>query len=314
MPVYRVTMYMNQSVMGWSESYYTRGNVAAPSIGPQVSQLLAKRNGLMWTNQQWVGVRIAELGTSPDPLTLRRKSRVFPPGTWNVDGGALVVPEVGGLINANAYNLPHPDLVRVALQLRLTYGDGYSTTRYHVGVPDGATLTDPGTLQWSGEGGASWYSDLQSYIGLLTSQWAILARTPSTVDPYHTVSNLVRREAAPSVMGIVIPSASAPGWTDGTKIHLRGFRPKQRGIISLNGRYYVDSVNTTLRPGYVIFYLRGTETGDPNAYKILGTAQKVGFNIQSIQSVYPIRAGIHKRGRPSIAPRGRRLTRVSLDP
>jgi len=314
MPVYRVTPMFNQSVMGWSETYYTRGNVSPSSMATQITTLMDQRTSIMWSNQEVVGIRIADLGTSPGPLLTKRKSVFFTPGNWPFPGtnSVMTIPHRGKNLLSGVLTGSHPDQVRAALHMRLTYGGGFNTIRYLVGFPDIDSHTEPGNLNFNGD--PSWLPKWLAFIGHLSSVWAIRARTPISVDPKVPVENLVTQESAPSLLGVVVDAATSPSYSTGTKIHLEGFRPRDRGHISLNGKYYVASVNTTLMAGKRIYYLRGVSGQVPDDWKILGTVQKVDYGIYPIEGIEPIRIGIHKRGRPSAAPRGRRLTRTTLDP
>ena len=314
MPVYRVTLFANQSVMGMSETYYTRGDVSASNIAGLVTVLLDQRASIGFDNMFFVGVRIADLGVASAPQFTRRKSVFFTPGAWPYPGTAttLIVPVRGKFTTGTTPTSQHPDQWRAALHNRFTFGDGYNTIRYLCGLPDSISFTEPDTIHF--DGNPQWLSNYNAWRQHISTTWALRGRTTILVDPYVPVERLVIQQSAPSLLGVQVDAATSPSIAVGQLIHLRGFRPKRRGTISLNGRYYIDSVNTTLEPGKRIYYLRGTAGVNPNDYKILGTVQKVAYQLFNIQGIEPVRIGTHKRGRPSPAPRGRRLARESLDP
>lgn len=312
MPIYRVTMFLTQSTMGWSETYWTRTNVAATNIAPMISGLTAKRSMVAWTNQQFAGVRVADLGTDVNELVGKRKSILLLPGAGKLNGVSYGIPTTGSLSVTGVVNEPRPDQVRSALNLRLGWGDGYSTTRYLVGVPDKVSSTEPATLDLGADG--LYLTSLNAWRAELTDRWAILAKVQPPDEPYIPGRGLTRREASPTDLGVLVDSTATPSILFGEKVHLRGWRSKKKGVISLNGTYRVSGVNTTLSPGQVIYYIGNTAGANPFDYPIFGTIQRVRNYLAAIQEVTPVRVGIHKRGRPSTAPRGRRLTRVSLDP
>lgn len=309
---YRVTLFMNQSVMGWSETWWTTGAVSVQQMASQLNVLLERRAAILFTNQEFVGVRIAEIGASLTTLNVRRKSIVYPPGEWRyIDSNEVITVPVRGNRSASGVQ-DRPDQVRSALHLRLFYGEGYSTVRYLVGCPDGISVTEPGTVNLNAVPG--WVKDLGGYFEAIKTSWGIMGRAGSDVNAVIDAEDLTVQQAAPSLLGVKTGAAitTLPG--ERLKIHLRNFRPYFKQPKSLNGSYYVHSINTTLEPGKWIYYLRGTAGIDPATIKILGNVQKVGHTIYGVEQVQAVRVGIHKRGRPSLAPRGRRLSRASYDP
>lgn len=312
MPVYRVTLVWNMSVMGVSETWYTNGNVSAGAIPKRIEDLIKARAAMMYTNQEIVGLRIADLGDVGLSEPTRRKSIFLPPGKRPLppSNSVIDIPTKGNFavpVDAN-----HPDQLRAALQLRLTYQDGRQTTRYLSGMPDDVTTYEPGTTNLLGN--PLWWTRYSAWVDLITQGWAIRVRSQPPTDPKYRARRVVRREASPSYFGVAVNASDSPNIVAGDRVHLEGWRFKPAQKTSLNGQYYVDEVNTTLLPDQVVYYLRGTELVDPTRIGILGTIQRVRYTLASVQQIQWIRTGIHKRGRPSPTPRGRRATRVSYDP
>lgn len=309
MPQYRFTAMFNQSVIGWSETYWSRGLVSPPSMASLITAYMDARTAFLFSNQEVVGIRCAEIEAAGIPgATVKRKSFFLTPGNWVFPGTAsqILIPSRGKRLLASGFN---PDQVRAAIQMRLTYDVGYTATRYLAGISDQVSYTEPGTVSLGGD--SSWTAAYTNYLNHLATAWAIRARTNVTIDPEVPVEDLVSATTGPSVMGVVCATGSGPTLLMSKKVALKGFRPCRRSVPSINGTYRVSSINTTQIPGKIIYFLRGTEWVVPSDYNTLGTIQQVNYVIQSIQGVYTMRVGIHKRGRPSAAPRGRRLTRES---
>lgn len=309
MPQYRMTVFFNQSVLGWSETYWSRGLVSPATMASLITQYCDQRTSFMFNNQEVVGVRCAEIEASGIAGTVKRKSFFLTPGNWLFPGtnSQILIPSRGKLVLAGARN---PDQVRAAIQLRLTYDVGFTTTRYLAGISDQVTFTEPGSVNFNGD--PSWHSAYQAYLTHLETVWAIRARTNISIDPEIDVEDLTNASVGPSNLGVIVSTGVGPSLLMSKKVQLKGFRPCHRHVASINGTYRLASINTTQIPGKIIYYLRGTEGATAGDYKTLGTIQQVNYVTQSIQSAYAIRVGIHKRGGPSTSPRGRRLTRATL--
>lgn len=308
MPQYRVGLFWNQFTFGWSETYITR-NVASSGLAPLVQGLLNARNTLLWRDfTNWVGVRISIFGD-------RRRSALYLPGIVKLrEGGTLKVPDEGERVDLPSGFVEVPDQVRVALQVQMTYDDSRKVIRYIASIPDGVSKTEPGTYTFNQN--ADWGVKLQAFFDFLVSEsFAIAARVTAPTAPEVQARDLVLEAAAPGRLGVAVRTADAPPIAEGDLIHLRGFRRSlDHPGISLNGKFYVSVVNTTLLTNRTIYFLRGTEGQDPNNWKVLGKVQQVLYGTFPIQLINPHRVGVHKRGRPSLSPRGRRVTRRSLDP
>lgn len=305
MAVYKLTLTWNQSVMGVSETYYTN-DIAGSVVVDRINEFLIKRYALLWNVHETVGLRISVYGS-------RRASLFFPPGNRKFPGTdkVLIIPSQGALTGAGLQT--RPDQLRAVIQMLWMFGDNKQTIRYLSGIPDTVSATEPGTDDLTGN--PQWVANFYAWRQwILDHGWQIRARTVPPTDPEFPAANLVVQQAAPGLLGVVVATALTPNFIPGDKAHLRGFRPSKTSCSSINGIWFVDSVNTTLVPDHTVIWLRGSAGIDPNSQKTLGTIQRVKFTLFPVSYIGVYRVGIHKRGRPSPAPRGRRLVRRSLVP
>lgn len=312
MPFYRVTMYMGQAQQGWSESHYSRESWSPSMMTDKVSDLMADRVGIMFTNQRFDGVRIVDLGNDPAMNPQRGLSIAFKPGSWPYPGSNdyVEVPSTGNMSITPVTR--RPDQIRAALQMRMMYEGPRKSIQYLAGIPDAVSDTEPAT--YSPTGDEDWRKALSAYIEELTTFWGLKARQVPPTAPKMTPSGYVQQQAAPGLLGVVVSATDYPVYTTRDMLYITGSKWKTKQQKTLNGKYYVNSVNTTLIPGSVVYFLEGTEGSDPSQIKIRGKVQVVRYSIYPYLSVTPQAVGIHKRGLPSLAFRGRRSTYESLDP
>jgi hypothetical protein len=294
--------------MGVSETYFTR-DTTATGAAALIQDWLAKRTAMQWSNQGVVGVRVAVEGDKRKAALLVPPGDLFP-GTNTI----MQIPSAGSIPFLNGAS--NPDLLRVVLQLRLNFDTTRTTLRYLSGIPDANTHTDPATFETGAY--VPWYKAYSSWWkSMVDNAWAVKGIDKSSNNPLTPIIGLSKQAAPPSFMGIHLAGQPAPAIARGDKVSCRGFRPA-KGVkaATINGTWYVDSVDTTTFPDEFVVYLRGSQLIDPALQRFTdaSTLQRIRYSLYPIQSVTWVRAGIHKRGRPSIAPRGRRLTHVSLDP
>jgi hypothetical protein len=306
--VYKVTTIWNQSVMGVSETWYTPDQSDA-SIQKTIQQMIALRSNCMYQIQPFVGIRVSLYGAK------RQSKVILPPGGPLADPfNFLQVPATGTLPGGTSTT--RPDQLRAVIQLTIAYNNTRRTLRYLSGIPDAYSVTEPATFN-PGAAGA-WgtaFDQWRSY--LVNTGWQIQARLLTGDYTPAPVIGVTVQAAAPSLLGIVVVAATAPAFAQGQKVALSHFRPKKgTRDLTVNGMWTIDSVNTTLVPGNLIVYLRNSSGIDPDSVRFTAnsTIQRVGYGLFPVQSINPYRVGIHKRGRPSLAPRGRRLSRPTLDP
>lgn len=308
MPTYRMSFMWNQSVMGVSETYYTP-LVSVSNAPTLISQWLQLRTQMMYKNQFTVGVRLSDI-SKPRGSVVLVPPYDFIPGS----GTKVVIPSSGVILNTAG--VTDANQLRAALQTRLQYNDSYTTNRYISGVPVGMEGTEPATFQPDANPG--WLSAWTNFFqNMVDQRWGLRGLSRTGANAPVQVASLYAGPAPANQLGIVVVTALAPTYTLGAKIHLQGFRPaKGTRAPTINGTWYVDSLDTTTIPAYSIVYLRNSQSAWATQQRFTAqtTISLVGYQIYPIQDYTWVRMLVHKRGRPSLAPRGRRLSRPTLDP
>lgn len=305
---YKFTLMWNQSVMGVSETWYTPDWTVSQAI-KGLQQYMSARFALLAYNQQCVGVRLSTYGAKRQSVVLLPPYDTFPQSS-----SVIQIPPAGTYVPETKFS--SMDQLRSVLQNRVTYNDTRTVYRYMSGIPDGVSYTEPATVNFFQN--PSWKQYLDTYYRTIVSLGLqIRAKAITGINAPATVTGVTSQAAAPSLLGIMLPAATAPPIVQGSQIQLQHFRPaKFTRNPSVNGSWTVDSINTTLVPGTLIVYLRNSGTIDPTTVRLtaLSTIQLVAYSLFPVQDMTWVRVGIHKRGRPSMAPRGRRLSRPTLDP
>lgn len=316
MATYLVEPMFNQSVIGGAERYLTK-DIGIIDLPRFLRSLVVKRNALLSTRHEWVGVRCSEQATSAELLAdtpTPRRSFVLLPGAAQVPQarGVVNIPE-RGVLDPEIDPRLAPDQFRAALQLQVTFGVQRTTLRYMAMIPDGYSATEPATIKTPLAG---WEKSLDAFIAWQIDNCRIKGLTAPDVDEWKKATGLVAEAAAPKRLGVRLLTATAPAIPLGSKILVQGFRRKLElgSKPSLNGTFYVDKIDVTTEPGNTLLFLRGTDNQDPSEWKIFGKVRRKRYAYFDITRIDPYRVGIHKRGRPSMSPRGRRPTRVTLDP
>lgn len=313
MPKWKLDPVFVQHVMGASESYIT-GEQTSAGLATLFQNLIDRRSALLFRDyHKMVGWRATRLADDPNEPQSGRESRPYLPGDNELDsGGKINIPASGGATEATGFLTP-PDQFRAVLQYRVKFGTASSSIRYLRGIPDGVSRTEPGTIKW--EGNTGWRDEFTAFGALLVASFYVLALSKTGDYAPIKVKKLSLAGASPSPIVVSVLTSEAKPIGVGDFIKLAGFRRKKdKPGATLNGRYYVDGVSTTLFTNLTSYTLRMDPVGDPNDFKILGKARKEGWAYQKITKVDPYRIGIRQAGRPSLAPRGRRVTRLSLDP
>lgn len=308
MSVYQVTIFWGQATTGSSETYWTP-DVSAGGAAVAITQLLSLRAQLLAVQDYFQGVRVALTGT------LRRSQLFLPGNTLFFDSGQIVTVPATGTQDGTTPTTTR-DQVRAALQVVLKFNNSRKTTRYMAGIPDVISLTEPKTID--GNTAVNWWTAFQTFSEfLINNAWRIRGQVLPPDGPSFRVVDVVAQAAAPGLVGVQISAATAPSINKGDKVALQGFRPaKGTRAWTINGTWYVASVDITGLPAFVTVYLRGSAGIDPTLQRFTDKTilRPVTYNYYQIQYFQQQRVGIHKRGKPSLAPRGRRLTRGSLDP
>ncbi len=306
--IYKITHMLNQSVMGASETWYTP-DASTTSAVAMIQTYLAARMALLPPTTTTVGIRLATYGAKRQSTVLLPPYDVFP-GTKQF----IQIPTAGTYQNETKG--VGSDQFRAALQNRVTYNNTRTVTRYLAGIPDGIVNVEPATVNFKNN--PQWKQALDRFYGVIVGYGLqIQAKAITGINAPATVTGVTSQAAAPSLLGIILPAATAPPFVQGSQVQLQHFRPaKFTRTPTVNGGWTVDSTNATLVPGSLIVYLRNSGTIDPTTVRItaLSTIQLLAYQLYPVQDMTWVRVGIHKRGRPSMAPRGRRLSRPTLDP
>jgi hypothetical protein len=311
---YRFTQFWNWRNMGDTETYWT-GSVEGPSAGTAISTLVALRAGLMPQGSNLEGVRIAQEGA------LRQSWLLVPGGDyWQPAGVSLKLPSGGTFGNASLSN--NPDQWRAILQARLVAtdpsGNSIVKMRYLSGIPDGVSATEPKSFNPGGN--PDWTDRLTAFRVFLTQgQFFVkcLAKiTGAALIPYQIIG-VYPAPTGSTDIAVGLALATYPGFAVGQRVHVYNMRPaKGTRNPTLNGTWYVSGYDTATTPGVAKVYLRGSGIADPTLQRFTDKSYilPVAYAYAGIKGLDGIRVGIHKRGKPGLSPRGRRLIRATLDP
>lgn len=310
MSIYRITFVLQQGIFGASETYLSSDD-GAKIVADNLSLLIEKRNILLYRNVNWVGVRIAKY--SAPGTNQRRRSKFFPPGIYGTaaDGFAIKVPATGARDAESGSDAP--DQSRSCMHMRLGFDADRSSLRYLAFIPDAIIENEPATLRLDRVPG--WKGDFNLFVKtLVNGGWQVAARKKGGAWDPQPIVDWTQATAAPTNLGIALGVGFTLTVPANQMIHVTNVTRKGTDKLSYNGKYFVQAINTTQLPGQVIYYLRGTQTGDPASVKRLGMVAPVEYTTYPIELVTALRGGIHKRGKPAGTPAGKRKTRVSLDP
>jgi len=311
---YRVSFFFNISGFGFSESWLTKASVSESNLGIRVQQYLLLRMAMLRPAVEFAGARLSVIPAGDFLLPGIRASRILVPGTNTFPdvGSTLLLPANGSYLGEGVNT--SIEQVRSNLQIRLSFGDPVrSAVRYVVGVSDLVSQDAAGTINF--DDAPKWRDAYTAWRGEVLANWAIAGRSTTTTDPAFPVRGVSNRVTNP-VLGVTILSPEALGWVIGDLVNISGFRQMRTAPrISLNGRYHVDGISPdTPSTGLTTIYLREAVGVTPSNIKVFGTIRRIQRVRISLGSITATRLGIHKRGKPSLTPRGRRLSRVSLDP
>lgn len=305
---YKITQYFLAGAYGFSESYWWSGSTGSSPFS-LLPKMLSLRMAMMFDYIGLAGVRVSILGQ-------QRASYLLLAGENNLGAGlgTLVLPVIGTYLAATPSQ--SSDQIRACMQVRALYGNGYKAIRYMVGPPEVTGLATTGGLIPNAH--PKWYDQWIAYRDfLLKNGFGMLAR--STVPPYNPaiISTLVVGGSTSNLIGVVVPGQTpAPGVPPGQIQISRCRPPKGTRQLSLNGLWMVDSVISSLNPASTTYFLAGSAGILPSAVRLTpkSSAQIVNPIFQPWTGLNVLRIGIHKRGRPSLVPRGRQLKRATLDP
>lgn len=306
---YKCVFITNKNVMGASEAFVTP-DVAPGSAANMINDFVKKRSALMFQDQAWQGVRVSQVGSR------QLSTLIIPPGGYTVDGNTFItIPAYGSL--KNDISGQRESQFRDVLQYLIYFGSNRKAVRYLSGIPKEVIGNEP--LAYGAYGGSAWATALSAYFSYLgSSGWGIWTQQIPPPNGYWSVKGIVQDAAAPQNLGIQLFTGSGIPGANQTRFALSKFRPaKGQRASTLNGTWYLDHIDTsTVSPsGYFTLYLRNSSTIDPTQQNFTdkSTVRAVTYAFSDITYAIGLRTGIHKRGRPSTAPHGRRIRIPSLD-
>lgn len=299
----RVTMYFGQSQTGWSETWWYPAGRSSQFYAKL--ELLAKtRVNLLVANHYLLAVRVTDEGA-------QRFTRLLTTGgqtTLDIGVGTIDLPARGREDGGGADVEGPPDQVRAAMHLEVIQNAQRIGLRYFAGIPDDISLTEPDTLNKNFA--KIWWSQFGQWrTRVLADGWAIKQLDKSTPFPLINVIAYRIRTAAPSVIGVVMPTSATFTATTGGKVALQGVRMNQKGLRSPNQTWIIDAVEEDAGTLQRTVWLRGSEEFDPSTFATLGKVRAVSYAYTIPTWLEPIRVGIHKRGKPFGSPVGRRPIR-----
>lgn len=312
MAIYRVVFLLASGSTGASETYYVQADTAE-QLKQRTLELVQARNGLLLQDQaRFEGVRISLTGDT-------HRSILLPAGLQTLPGaGEFFVPPNGAFKGASI--VIEQDQARAALQLQFTYQNDKNANRYLAFVPDDVIAKSNG--EYRPDGAPGWKVRATSFLTLLGSgPYSIAALAPhsatppSPQNPIFQAIGIVKRSDTDPTIGIVVADSPSPGYTRGQIVRISGWRFKAGSPkVSMNGRYHIDQVLPNTSAGTITYFLRELNTIDPSLVKVFGSIRSQLRFFYPISLARIVKGLIHKRGGPFLRPRGRRLSRVLLDP
>lgn len=309
---YKVSFFYQSVGFGWSETWYTREELEGQDVGNLIKTYNNLRLAMLRSVTTFTGARLSIVPSATIKPGIR-SSRLLVPGDnkFPTINSKLTLDETGTYVKETSSE--GMEQIRSNIHLRLGFGDR-STTRYLVGAPDALSNTESGKVTFGQA--PNWEGRYISWVDHVRQNWAIVARTPIATDPLFPVRAIGKTADTPPKLIVIVSNADPLPWTVGDLISISGFRFK-KGVppISINGRYHLDALQTGVpTTGLHSITLREATGVDLTTIKVFGTARRLQKQITLFAVVDPVRLGTHKRGKPSLTPRGRRLTRLTLDP
>src|ERR1700761_243984 len=299
---YRMTFMYTSGVMGPTETYITPDLTGDP-LGAAVDTFITLRTAMLPRSVEYQGIRASLVGS-------RRQSQLLTPGEniWRAPNLQIRVPAIGqyaseyGQIGIKPYGQ-----TRGILQIAVSYNNGYTAIRYLGGLPNGMLSLEPNTVNI--DTFPVWYQAYRSWSNnAVSSGWAIQGQAQPPAITAYTVANIIK-DPTTNLIGITVNFTGAFPITQGQKLATQGFRPP-KGVRAptINGTWNVANVGAPTTATQTTVYLRGSEAISPAQVRFTPNSfiRQVLPTIYPIQGINYVRAGEHKRGRPTTAPRGRR--------
>jgi len=293
---------------GDSETLWTTGG--SPSqVTANINAYLKARMLIHSDATVALGVRVAIEGSPRGSVLVRPPGGPLPGG-----GGTILVPKTGGYATY-LEKVPLFTPWRQCLQVAFQYNGVYQANRYFSDIPKAVVGSEPQT--WLPNGNVSWGRDLGALLQLMTGgQYYIKALLRDDKYAALPVSKLAVSGTTPSLLGIVVAGNLGTQFNPPARVLLQHFRPAKgtRGP-TINGQYTVDSTVVSGTPPVTTIFLANSQTIDPSAVQIRpsSTISLWGKGIVALTNYRIQQVVSHKRGKPSVLPRGRVLTRATLD-
>jgi hypothetical protein len=323
--MYRVTLNLVSFTYGPGETYITPDLGSPNSLVASLQAFFRARFAMLTNDYELVGCRVSSIDgvrASEDLLTGDRQ----PFGSTDV----LHVPAGGNYVLEP--NLYEPEQ-RTNLNVLVRYNTGHKAIKFLSGVPYGIVKSHP--FSYDPAAGPLWSKAADKFFlglagkagGFSPQAWKIYAKIPIPPIPNPPANDpngiIAWQKAATGVANVGFTVSPGFGGTlvVGQKVHVYNTKLRPLSFAfggrspSLNGNWIVDSVVPSAGPpAGTTYFLRGTDFFDTTRIKLLGRAMPVSHQYFDILSAEGNQAGEHARGKPGGNHRGRRLTRVSLDP
>jgi hypothetical protein len=329
---FKFSVFFVRAGVGWSESWYTREGTAEACI-LTMEKYMGLRQKMLPPSWSIMGLRAGRTSLSTaetDGRDALRQSQVYYPTVREFEKGPQTIKVPGDGTFTPAGNPGQEVIPNVCLQERITFDTNRSTSRYLVGVPL-LDLTDtPGGDNLAGQD--LWKGFLDQLEVLVRGDDTeagrggplfIKARTGSIINTNTwSIKGWGLTESYPSDVFFVTGTDQLGSLAIGDLVHIRnsklipsvsfGGAAKQQ---QMNGTWYVGSIALGVPAGgFAQVTLKGTKGIPAQQMKNFGTWQRVRFALFPVQNMQDVRLRTHKRGKPTLVSRGRRLSRIKLDP
>lgn len=310
MPRYKLTLGLQKSVYSPTESYIS-ADLSGGAATAAFQRLLDKRLACVSSQVDMIGVRFAQVQSDPNAIGDVRRSKLYPAGSWPVikDAGNVNIQIGGALIPGEDTN---PDQARAAMQVNLTFDTDRTSYKYWMFPPDAIMVGEPLGVDMKQSPGYQALFD--SFINtLINDGWSIRARRRDTGFSQVPIKAWVASSTSPTNVGIKLADSPPSGILQNDTVIIKNVRRRGTDKTSYNGKYKVALVVPNPSDNTVIYYLQGTETGDPSSVKLNGTVQKIGYAYFPITGGLALRSVVHSRGNSFGSRRGKHRKKVSLD-
>jgi hypothetical protein len=297
----KVTMMFSSEKYSWTEAHYyitTSQTAPAAAVGP-AQQLAQMRAPLLGLNASLDRIRLSSYPANRIALDLE-DFFLATKGNWPADPGQ------------NTYSAA---LANVALVLRISSLEGFSTQVYLAGIPMSVvretTINQDG---WQFSSSGDFGTRLQAFAGYLTGGlwgWLTQQRTP-----YVQVQGLVTNAAFPGMVGVVTAGPlgtllNPQNIPVNTQVRMRNWRRLCVRQPRLSGVWFLGGILTPVAPSTLWTYFLFNSGQVPlTNYKSYGQIGLLTPGFATYQAATASIGTTRKRGATSNRPRGRARSRV----